>query len=268
MLVTDHQSPETDGSPEKTTAGGSTLGAATVGLMGASGLPLTAAPQLARLRGALRRHRDAGAPGALDAAFAAAAAVVAAAGATPQPGARPDLQRLRQLAQAIPDLGELLSCAADEAERAVAAGVSRVWHALELRGHPPAWTREEWDAARMVFACACVPAPAPAPERLRDSLRTLAAGRFAALIADALAAEERPWVRALADRYEPLRHRCARRTAWRSRGLAHLVRSDPSSREAVVRRLERWICAGADLDALAGELEAALVHARARPRFA
>lgn len=249
-------------------------------LPGASGVPLSAAPQLARLRGALRRYRDHGIPGALEAAFAAAAAIVAAAemeaqpapdrarGPHQAPGGRADLERLRHLAFAIPDLGELLSCAANEAQRAVEEGVGLLWMAIGLRGTAPSWTAEEWEAARMVFACACAPAPAPPPARLRESLRTLAAGRFAKAMSDALALDEAPWRRALGDRYDSVRHRCAHRTTWRSRGLAELVRTDESARAAVTARLERWICAGGEASLLAGELEAALVHASARPRFA
>ncbi len=261
MFAIDDESPDSQTGPA--------IGAATgTGLLGGSGLPLGARPQLSRLRGALRRYRDHQAPGALEAAFAAAAAIVAAADAAPEPGARPDLERLRELARSIPDFGELLSCAADEAERVVAEGIWRLWRSLGLKGRAPAWSAAEWEAARMVFACACVPAPAPAPERLRDSLRTLAAGRFAQMIRDALAVEEEPWARVLGERYESVRHRCARRTTWRSRGLSELLRTDEAVRDAVTARLERWICAGAVAETLPQELEAALVHARTRPRFA
>jgi len=241
----------------------------------ASRLPASAAPQLARLRGALRRYRDHRVPGALEAAFAAAATIVAAADMgpdgsvpSPGPGARADIERLRSLALAIPDLGELLSCAADEAERAVEGGIALLWSTIGLRGTAPSWTSQEWQAARMVFACACAPAPAPSPARLRESLRTLAAARFASAMCDAFAIDEAPWRRALGDRYDSVRHRCAHRTTWRSRGLAERLRTDDAARTALTARLERWICAGGEAPLLPSELEAALVHASARPRFA
>ncbi|HEY6526570.1 MAG TPA: hypothetical protein VIY10_22480, partial [Solirubrobacteraceae bacterium] len=70
------------------------------------------------------------------------------------------------------------------------------------------------------------------------------------------------------DRYESVRHRCARRTTWRSLGLSDLLRGDELSRTAVTRRLERWMADGGLLPTLAGELEAAIVHARTPARFA
>ncbi|HZE03895.1 MAG TPA: hypothetical protein VE127_01655, partial [Solirubrobacteraceae bacterium] len=65
-----------------------------------------------------------------------------------------------------------------------------------------------------------------------------------------------------------VRHRCARRTAWRSLGLSELLRDDEVARSAVTRRLERWVADGGLVATLPAELEAAIVHARTPARFA
>ena len=181
---------------------------------------------------------------------------------------RPELEQLRHLADVLPEFGELLTAAAGEAERVVCAGTVGVWSALGLRSAAPSWTPAERDAARMVFACACAPAMRMDPVRFQAGLRAVAAPRFAELLARELAESEEAWARALGDRYESVRHRCARRTTWRSLGLADLLRGDEMSRKAVTRRLERWMADGGLLPTLAGELEAAIVHARTPARFA
>lgn len=262
MLVLDPDQPQI-ASAASARAGPSTgAGAAAIQV------PLQAVPYLGRLRGALRRHIDDDVPGALEAAFAAAAPLVAALLEPAAPATRPDLEQLRALAQALPELGELLSCAADEAERSVRTGVAGLWRSLGLRVAAPRWTVAEWEAARMVFACACAPGGSGDAERIRSGLRALAAGRFALALRAELAASEHAWTVALADRYESVRHRCAHRTLWRSHGLSELVRTDPACAEALTVRLERWIAAGGSAASLPGELEAALVHARTPARFA
>ncbi len=230
-------------------------------------LPPHAAPHLHRLRHALTRYRTGAQAADLEAGFAAATAVVATV-IEPEGTGRPDLEQLRYLAGALPELGELLYCAAGEAERAVRTGTAGLWTTLGLRSQAPGWTPAERDAARMVFACACTPAAQKSPARLQGGLRALAARRFAELLGQELADNEEAWARALGDRYESVRHRCARRTTWRSRGLSELVRNDEISRKAVTLRLERWIANGGVLAGLADELEAALVHARTPARFA
>jgi len=230
-------------------------------------LPPEAAPQLHRLRDALARYRARSAPAELEGGFAAATAIVSALNG-PRGSARADLEEMRALARALPEFGELLSSAAGEAQRLVFAGTAELWGALGLRSATPAWTSAEWETARMVFACACTPAAQTNPARLQAGLRSLAAARFAELLGQELADSEEAWTRALADRYESVRHRCAPRTARRSRGLSELLRSDERARQAVVARLERWLTAGARLGALADELEAAVVHARTPARLA
>lgn len=234
---------------------------------GALALPAEAAPQLHRLREALARYRARAVPAELEGGFAAATAIVTALNG-PGVAARADLEEMRGLARALPEFGELLSSAAGEAERLVFAGTAELWGALGLRSAAPAWTSAEWETARMVFACACTPAAQTTPARLQAGLRSLAAGRFAELLGQELAQSEEAWTRALADRYESLRHRCAPRTTWGSRGLSELLRADESARRAVVARLERWLADGARLGALAAELEAAVVHARTPARIA
>ncbi|HWE11136.1 MAG TPA: hypothetical protein VG325_17440 [Solirubrobacteraceae bacterium] len=230
-------------------------------------VPVHAAPYLQQLRDALDRIRLGAEPDGLQSAFAAASGVVATL--TPvRGGERPDLEEMRRLATALPEFGAFLSCAADEAGRIVAAGTSRLWLALGLRSVPPAWTPEEREAARMLFACACAPVQDTNPARLRGGLRSLAAARIARLLAAELSDGEDVWVTALRERYDSVRHRCAPRTTWRSRGLSELLRADDVARRAVTARLEHWLAAGGDPGALAAELEAALVHARTPARFA
>lgn len=230
-------------------------------------LPPQAAPYLNRLRDALAHHRATAAPEDLEAGFGAARAVVASV-AQPRPDGRPDVEEMRRLAVQLPEFGEFVSVAADEAGRLARAATTSLWAQLELRSPPPAWTPPERDAARMLFACACAPGQDPDPSRLRDGLRALAAGRLAGLLAAELAASEDAWERALGERYQSVRHRCAPRTTWRSRGLSDLLREDERSRAAVTARLERWLAGGGAAAALGAELEAALVHARTPPRFA
>jgi hypothetical protein len=230
-------------------------------------LPPEAAAQLDRLREALARYRVRSVPGELESGFAAATAIVTTLSGSAV-SVRADLEQMRRLSRALPEFGELLSSAAGEAERLVFAGTAELWSALGLRSLAPAWTSAEWETARMVFACACTPAAQTNPVRLQTGLRSLAAGRFADLLGEELADSEAAWIRALGDRYESVRHRCAPRTTWRSRGLSELLRADESTRLAVVARLERWLTGGARLSGLADELEAAVVHARTPARLA
>jgi hypothetical protein len=251
LLVSD-TAPHTAGSPEAP---------------GTLQLPSGAEPYLQQLRDALARHAAGSAPDGLQRAFAAAGAVIAGI-ATLGPGGRPDLEEMRRLARALPEFGAFLSCAADEAARIVAGGAAELWRALGLASSPPAWTPAEHEGARMLFACALAPGHQASPARLRTGLRSLAAGRIARLLTAELAAGEEPWMAALVDRYASVRHRCAPRTTWRSRGLSDLLRLDEVSRQAVAARLESWLCGGGDLAGLGPELEAALVHARTPARFA
>ena len=230
-------------------------------------IPPQAAGYLRQLHDALALHAAGTAPGALETAFAAAGALLATV-ASVRPGERPDLAEMRRLADALPEFGSFLSCAADEAGQVVAAGTAALWRALDLTSPPPAWTPGEHEAARMLFACALAPFQDASPARLQTGLRSLAAARIAEALATALTAAEEPWASALGGRYASVRHRCAPRTTWRSRGLSDLLSVDPSSRQAVAARLEQWLIAGGDRAGLAGELEAALVHARTPARFA
>lgn len=265
MLVSDehthhHDAVSTaDGTPAMTAP-------ATVSAPARVALAPEAIPHLQQLRAALSRYRTTGAPAELSGAFPATGAMIATL--VPVVDGRPGLEELRRLATALPEFGEFLSCAAAEAERVVCAGSVGVWRSLGLRSTAPSWTPAERDAARMVFACACAPALRMDPVRFQAALRAVAAQRFAELLCRELAESEEAWTRALGDRYESVRHRCARRTTWRSLGLSDLLRGDQISRQAVTDRLERWMAGGALLPTLAGELEAAIVHARTPARFA
>lgn len=219
------------------------------------------------LRMSLALYRLRGRTSELEAAFAAARVLVDIL-VEPTASGRPDLEQMRRLTTGVPEFGDLVSSAAAEAERAVCSGAVGLWRLLGLASTPPTWTADEREAARMAFACACVPAAQSDPARLQAGLRALAAHRFAGLVCRELCRSEDAWVRALGPQYDSVRHRCARRTTWRSRGLAELLRSDDAAREAITDRLERWITGGGVFPALAGELEAALVHARTPARFA
>jgi len=264
MLVSDNQTQRYDAMPAP--AGSS----APTGLPPSPhvrvSLPPEAVPHLFQLRAALGRYRATGSATELAAAFPAASGVIGAfQGPT---GGRPDLEQLRRLAETLPEFGELLFSAGGEAERIVCAGTVAVWRRLGLRSAAPTWTPAERDAARMVFACACAPAMEFEPGRFQAGLRALAAPRFAKLLCREFAESEEAWTRALGERYESVRHRCARRTTWRSLGLSDLLRDDEISRAAVTQRLERWMADGGAVGTLAAELEAAIVHARTPARFA
>jgi hypothetical protein len=223
--------------------------------------------QLGPLRAALDAYRRSGDTIYLDTAFAAARGLIAALpwiGLRP----RPELEELRWVTRTVPEFSELLSSAADEAESAISASLVETWRALGLRRGPPGWTAPELEAARMLFACTCA-ADASAPnERVPAGLRGLTAGRAALQLTRELAGDEQLWRRALGRQYDSVRHRYARRTTWRTRGLAELMRDSEAVQSAVNARLARWLTHGARLGALADELEAALVHERTPPRFA
>jgi hypothetical protein len=226
---------------------------------------------LRELRAALAIHRETAEPFAIERGLVAARLLLAGL-PTPEGvvGRRPHLDELRRLADSLPEFGALLTAAADAAGRAVAAGYGRLWAAIGLRGPVPCWDGAEHEAARMVFACACGSAPEQTAggEWLQAGLRRIAATRLAELICGELADHEAVWQVALGDRYDSLRHRCAPRTARRSRGLAEMLAGDPECCRAVARRLERWVSAGGHPHELGAELEAAVVHARTPSRLA
>lgn len=226
---------------------------------------------LADLRAALGRYREHGDTGELDRAFVAARALI---GALPGGGGgAPEIARLRWLADELDEFGELLTAAADEAGEAVAGACAELWTRLGLRSAPPRWTPDEHEAARMVFACACVREEpvgggSVAHDWVGASLRRVSARRLAELLVAELCRGEAVWLRALDGGYGSLRHRCAPRTPFRSRGLSDLLRSDEDCRAAVAARLERWVAAGCDRAQLPAELEAAVVHVRTPSRLA
>lgn len=237
------------------------------GPQGSVHLPPEAAPYLWQLRHALARYRTTPHPDELGRAFSAASAVISALMGAGD-GGRPDLAEMRRLAGALPEFGQLVAAAAVAAERAADAASAELWARLGLASPPPGWTAAEREAAEMVFACACAQGEQADPDRLRAGLRAIAAPRHAEIICGELAASEPAWVAALGDRYDSVRHRCAPRTAWRSRGLSELFAADEAARRAVVTRLTRWLALGGEPATLPAELEAAVVHARTPARFA
>lgn len=239
-------------------------------LQGDFGVAPETAPYLGQLRHALARYQAAPHPDELGRAFAAASAVVSrlvgAGGGTG--AARPDLGEMRRLMRTLPEFGDVVTTAAVVAERSADDAAAALWGRLRLTSPRPGWNRTEREAAEMVFACACALGEHADTERLRAGLRAIAAPRHAELLSAELATSEPAWVAALGDRYDSVRHRCAPRTAWRSRGLSELLAADESARRAVVQRLTRWLALGGEPATLPAELEAAIVHARTPARFA
>lgn len=218
------------------------------------------------IRDALAAHAETGRAADLERGFLAARALVSATlgGA----GAPVRVDELRRLAETHPEFGELLDRAAWMTGEAVACACEELWSSLGLFGPPLGWSESEGDAVRAILACACGPEAPTTPGWLSVSLRRVSAPRIAGLLGDELARREAVWLRALGPGYGSLRHRCAPRTALRSRGLSDLLRSDPACRELVVGRIERWVVAGGRPEGLAAELEAAVVHTRTPARLA
>jgi hypothetical protein len=229
-------------------------------------LPAQAALQLRLLRTALERYRGSGAVSELDAGFAAATAAIAAL-RDPERLTPPDVDALRRIRDQLPELGELLQAAGDEAERSMRAGAQALWAALDLRSEPPRWEPVERAAADVAFVCALA-SPGAGIQRLRAGLTRLASKRWAALLVNELGAGEGVWVRALGERYPSVRHRCAPRKRRSDRGLAPLARDDERSRLALIVALTGWLSDGADFRGLPAALEAALVHSRTPARLA
>ena len=191
---------------------------------------------LAELQAALARYRSRRGAAALEPGLAAARRLLAE---TPGAGSL-DAPGLRAFAEVCPAFAELITAAADEAGQAVATGHAELWTRLGLRGDPPVWTPAERDAARMVFARACSPVAVPDPGWVPTGLRRLSAARLGRRLTVELAGAEAVWLKALGGRYGSLRHRCAPRTTFRSRGLADLLRDDESCPAAVAPPRGRW----------------------------
>lgn len=220
------------------------------------------------LRTALERYERGGSPAALDAAFAAAARVVAE-----RRGERandpPSVTEIERLFEEIPEYEELVEVAVAETERSVEAAGSRLWEWFGLATSSPTWNGGERSRARLLVACACAPLDEQVVGWLGPRLLKLSADRWAALLtADLRRADEDLWRRVLADRYESVWRRCAPRGRWRTRELADLLAKDDATAAAMQRRLSRWLAGGADVGRLPAELEAAFVETRTPDRLA
>lgn len=215
---------------------------------------------LAALRAALIRHRVGSSPTALDEAFAACAAAVAALrGARADEPA--DTAEIRSLLARLPDFQQFVDTAVRQAQTSAHGAAVRVWAWFGLRSTPPGWNVAELDKARVLVALAsCDRNSALA---LRQRLLALASARWASLLADELSgADEQLWRRALAGRYESVRRRCAPRTRWRMRELCDLLGPGRRTRDALQERLAGWLASGCDFQRLPLELEAAFVQTR------
>jgi hypothetical protein len=227
-----------------------------------------AATRAAALRVALVRYDSTGSPAMLDQAFVAAGAAVASLRGK-RAGEPADVRELRRLLEQLPEFGELVTVAVDEAERWAHAGAGELWTWFGSTSPPPGWTDSERSGARLLVARACAPLEAGGVDWLRERMLRLAAERWAALLTDELVGGgEDVWRRVFGDRYETLRSRYAPRTTWRTRELSKVLTSDPSTVDAIRRRLAGWLIRGRDFDRLPIELEAAFVETRTPARLA
>lgn len=219
-------------------------------------------------RMALARFQASGSPLALDQAFAAVAAAVAALrdDRAREPASADEVRRL--MAQ-LPEFEQLVTAAVAQAEQAVHAGACRLWDWFGLRSRPPAWDEGERAGARLLVACACAPLANHGATRLRARLLRLAAQRWARLLTSELCgADETVWQRALADRYESVHRRYAPRGKWRTRRLCDLFAADANTTAALQKRLTDWLAEDCDFEDLPETIEAAIVATRTPARLA
>jgi hypothetical protein len=224
-------------------------------------------PALA-LRVALDRYVTGRSAQALDVAFAAAAGAVAELRGE-RAGAAPSVDEIRSLFEQLPDYQRLVEVAVGETERSVESAGARVWDWFGLTSEAPRWNEGERSRARLLVACACAPLDASVATWLGPRLLRLAAERWAGvLMVELRASDEGLWRRVLGERYESVWRRCAPRGRWRTRELADLLARDDAVAGAMRRRLARWLAAGAQIERLPGEVEAAFVETRTPDRLA
>jgi hypothetical protein len=220
------------------------------------------------LRAALDRYQASGSPATLDVAFGAAARAVAERRGE-RAGEPPNVTELELLFEEIPEYEELVEVAVSQTERSVESAGARLWAWFALETTPPTWNDGERSLARLLVACACAPLDEQVVGWLGPRLLKLSADRWAALLtADLRRAGEDLWRRVLGERYESVWRRCAPRGRFRTRELSHLLSNDEATAEAMRRRLSRWLAAGADVERLPSELEAAFVETRTPDRLA
>jgi hypothetical protein len=220
------------------------------------------------LRVALDRYEQGRSTRSLDVAFAAAAQAVAELRGE-RAGDTPEVSEIRSLFEQLPDYERLVEVSVGETERSVEAAGARLWEWFSLTTTPPRWNEGERSRARLLVACACAPLDAQVVGWLGPRLLKLAADRWAGLLTDELRrADEDVWRRVLAERYESVWRRCAPRGRWRTRELADLLAHDDAVAAAMRGRLARWLAAGAEIERLPGEVEAAFVQTRTPDRLA
>lgn len=220
------------------------------------------------LRQALVHYDQNGSTAALDRAFGAAAAAVAALRGD-RAGEPADAVEARRVMAELPEFERLVSVAVGEAEHAARAGACRLWEWFGLRSVPPSWDEGERSGARVIVACACAPLEGRGAAWLRLRLLRLAADRWASLLTSELrAGSEELWRRALGERYESVRQRYAPRTKRRVGELSQLLLRDEQPLAVLQKRLARWLAEGGELDGLAAEVEAAFVQTRTPTRLA
>lgn len=210
------------------------------------------------IRGALGRYRLSHDLRALGEAFAAGRAATAATAGIPRAAAA-ERRRYSRLAA----VEELIDAVTDAADGLIASELARIWTALGFPGASPRWTAQERRSARRMVALAVVAEESQALPGMVAALRRVAAPRLARLLVRELERRgEEPWRRLLGERYASVAHRCAPRPRLRSRQLPSLLAEDPALAEELGKRLAGWFRAGAAPAALAGVVEAVIVHFR------
>ena len=220
------------------------------------------------LRAALDRYEKARSAGALDVAFASAAAAVADLRGD-RASVPPDVSELRILFEQLPDYERLVEVAVSETERSVQSAGARLWGWFGLSTEPPRWNEGERARARLLVACACAPLDSQVAVWLGPRLLRLAADRWAGLLVGELRrADEDLWRRVLGERYESVWRRFAPRGRWRTRELADLMAGDDDVAGGMQRQLSRWLAEGGHVERLPEQVEAAFVHTRTPDRLA
>ena len=182
------------------------------------------------LRGALLTFDATGSPCALNQAFLAAGAAVAALRGS-RASERIEADEARELMVELPEFRRFVATAAGEAELSAHAGARELWDWFGLSSAAPSWDDRERSAARMLIACSCAPLERGSPDRLRLRLLRLAAQRWAAQLTEELSqAPEDLWRRALGERYRSVHARYAPRTRWRKLELSSSSRPTTRSR--------------------------------------
>ena len=183
----------------------------------------------------------------------------------------PDAGEVSWLTFVLPDLRDLARVLVSQAEDAAQTYLDSLWRTLALGTAPPAWGEAERTTAQTLVVFALFSPGGSGLSTPSASLHRMSAERWAAALVNGFGAgEERPWRRALGERYASVRHRCAPggRFRARSRRLSELLPDENGLGPALRDRLSGWVRSGADPAALGTGFEAAVVHHRTASEYA